>query len=400
MSFFREVTRDWLQRLEDLITGLRTDVDGLVAGSGGTVSTLGGTSTDNAVTRYNGTGGTSIQNSLVTIGDTGNVALPALATVDGRDVSVDGSTLDTLGTTVSTLSGVALKTNASAQVSGLSAKTALVGADVLLIEDSAASFAKKKTTFASIGNSLYSARDSIWDPPSSPSADDDEFTVDTLASGAWTTSFTRDGAVDMTATVATGHYRSSVIGSTLFLQVLKTDNFTMHKTVAGALSTDQLWFMAYGGIGDYPSSQPLVTFGLYKNSAGSIDFNNESIVRAANSNFRIESVAKVASVTNSNNVGSQFDAGVTGFDGLYLRVNHGSAAANNAYGGAWKRNGLYTGHLAGLNGPQFNASTDRVAMSVFTSPHTQDPQTGVGQSLIAFHMMRRMNTNSVWFAQA
>lgn len=45
-------------------------------------------STDNAIIRYNGTSGQSAQGSLVTIGDTGNISVPALATVDGVDISV------------------------------------------------------------------------------------------------------------------------------------------------------------------------------------------------------------------------------------------------------------------------------------------------------------------------
>jgi hypothetical protein len=52
--------------------------------------------TDNAVARFDLATGKLVQNSLVTIGDTGNVSLPALATLDGRDVSVDGAALDAL----------------------------------------------------------------------------------------------------------------------------------------------------------------------------------------------------------------------------------------------------------------------------------------------------------------
>lgn len=50
--------------------------------------------TDNAITRYDGTTGKLVQNSVVTIDDSGNIALAALATVDGRDISVDGTALD------------------------------------------------------------------------------------------------------------------------------------------------------------------------------------------------------------------------------------------------------------------------------------------------------------------
>lgn len=59
--------------------------------------------TDNAVARFDGTTGKLVQNALVTIEDTGNVALPALATVDGRDVSVDGAQLDTNTSAITTL---------------------------------------------------------------------------------------------------------------------------------------------------------------------------------------------------------------------------------------------------------------------------------------------------------
>jgi hypothetical protein len=51
-------------------------------------------STDNAVCRYDGTTGKQGQDSLVIIDDSGNVSLPALATVDGRDISVDHAVYD------------------------------------------------------------------------------------------------------------------------------------------------------------------------------------------------------------------------------------------------------------------------------------------------------------------
>lgn len=53
-------------------------------------------STDTAIVRFNGTGGKIIQDSGVTIDGSNNISLPALSTVDGRDVSVDGAKLDTL----------------------------------------------------------------------------------------------------------------------------------------------------------------------------------------------------------------------------------------------------------------------------------------------------------------
>lgn len=64
-----------------------------VAGGGGAALADGGP--DNAIVTANGTAG-AIQVSLPTIDDTGNIGMPALATVDGRDLSVDGTKLDGL----------------------------------------------------------------------------------------------------------------------------------------------------------------------------------------------------------------------------------------------------------------------------------------------------------------
>ncbi len=65
-----------------------------IAGTGDVVGDA--SSTDNAITRFDGTTGKAIQNSVVTIDDTGNIA--TAGTVDGRDVSVDGTKLDTVET--------------------------------------------------------------------------------------------------------------------------------------------------------------------------------------------------------------------------------------------------------------------------------------------------------------
>ena len=58
----------------------------------GTGTTGPGSSTDNAVVRWNGTGGNSTQNSGVLIDDSNNITLSG--TVDGRDISTDGTKLD------------------------------------------------------------------------------------------------------------------------------------------------------------------------------------------------------------------------------------------------------------------------------------------------------------------
>ena len=61
-------------------------------GSGDVVGPAG--ATDNAIARYDGATGKLIQDSLVFLSDTGDISLPAFATVDGRDISIDGAILD------------------------------------------------------------------------------------------------------------------------------------------------------------------------------------------------------------------------------------------------------------------------------------------------------------------
>lgn len=67
-------------------------VDGVDVSALGALAVAGpGSATDNAVTRFDGTGGKTVQNSLVVIDDTGNITLPGGATFDGVDVSVLGA---------------------------------------------------------------------------------------------------------------------------------------------------------------------------------------------------------------------------------------------------------------------------------------------------------------------
>jgi hypothetical protein len=97
-----------------------------------------GSATDNAITRYDGTTGALVQDSLVTVSDTGSIALPALQTIDGRDVSVDGTVLDTLNAASVTAGtgltgGGVLNTSPSLAVSfGSSAGTVTQGNDARL----------------------------------------------------------------------------------------------------------------------------------------------------------------------------------------------------------------------------------------------------------------------------
>lgn len=91
-----------------------------------------GSSTDNAIARFDATTGKVLQNSLVTVDDSGNISLPALSTCDGRDVSVDGAALDALGAAYTAHAGSGGSSHANAVASG--AAGFMSGADKAILD--------------------------------------------------------------------------------------------------------------------------------------------------------------------------------------------------------------------------------------------------------------------------
>lgn len=248
-------------------------------------------------------------------------------------------------------------------------------------------------------------RDPIWDAPTTGNADNDEFDVDSAASGAWDVklssgvALTRDGAVDPTATVLTGHYRSSVVGSSLILQCRQNDSVILNKTVAAALSSNQLWVLGCSMPTEFSAaapSDPIIHFGFYKNSGGFLDFGNRMFVRTGNSNERYDMITQIAAgATTTIGANTHF---LEMHDGLAIRIDHGSAAAGNGCGFAFKRNGS-TGTMLGGNGPQYNASNDRIAIGLLSNPTS----TFNGNSNVFYmlHFMRRIPVSNPGFlAQA
>lgn len=247
-------------------------------------------------------------------------------------------------------------------------------------------------------------RDPIWDAPTISTADSDEFDVDTVASGAWTAtlsngqSMIRDGAVDPTQACATRHYRSSVVGGVLVLQIRQNESVFFHKTVAAALSSNQLWTIGIGlptepGTGS--ANDPGVAFGLYRNNAGFLDFSNQALVRTGSSAERIESLSVVAGGP-STNATNGFN--LVPMDGLALRIDHGSAAAGNMCGFGFRRGGALTGFLSNQS-VQYNLSTDRVAFNLMSN--SAGTLTGANNALFTVHFVRRVAvTNPGFLAQA
>lgn len=247
-------------------------------------------------------------------------------------------------------------------------------------------------------------RDPIWDAPTTSLPDSDEFTADTFASGAWTATLSsgavmvRDGAVDPTVACASGHYRSSMVGGVLIVQIRQNESVFFHKQVAAALSSNQIWTLGIGmptEPGTASANNPVVSLGLYRQNGAFLDFSNRSLVRTGSSLERIESLAVVAGapVTQSTNSFT-----LVPMDGLAVRIDHGSAAAGNMCAFGFRRAGVLTGFLQN-NGVQFNLSTDRVGINLFSN--SAGTLTGANNALFTLHHLRRIPANNPGFlAQA
>jgi len=85
----------WDTPIDNMLADYRA---GSLGGGGGGAITGPGSSTDNALVRWNGTAGTALQNGATTEDDSGNVTvngnIAVTGTVDGRDVATDGTKLD------------------------------------------------------------------------------------------------------------------------------------------------------------------------------------------------------------------------------------------------------------------------------------------------------------------
>lgn len=372
MAFFRETVREWLQRLEDLITGLRSDVDDLEAGAGTGDFNGPVTSTDNAVVRFDGTDGSTGQNSLVTISDAGSISLPSAQTVDGRDVSADGAALDAAVITVAAN---------SAAISSLQAIDA-------------------------------SRRDAIWDPPTVAGANDEEFTSDPLVSQAvWTLSqeggasaMIRDGAISLTTAVASGHFRSSVIGSALYVQIRANEACVLWRTVAAALSVDSIWFAGMGCLTENASgvtNNPKMGLAMFKNSAGGPDYQNAARIRTGTNGDRLELITHIANVLTTNVVGATTVGHPYQLDGLAIRVNATSSASGNFGGFSWRRNGSIATMPPGQSA-QYNSASDKVGFYLHSNPTNGVTATvaTVSNTIFAIHFLRAVPAASGWLAQS
>lgn len=94
---YRQLTVTYLDHKTGFTNGDEVIMYFAPAGTAGSM-TGPGSSTDNAVARFDGVGGVTLQDSGVTVDDTNNLTVPGnivvTGTVDGRDVATDGTKLD------------------------------------------------------------------------------------------------------------------------------------------------------------------------------------------------------------------------------------------------------------------------------------------------------------------
>lgn len=247
---------------------------------------------------------------------------------------------------------------------------------------------------------LYNLRDPVWDPPTTGSPDDDEFTTDTFASGAWTMNFTRAGAIDITQDIASGTYRSTCISGTLYVQVRRNEQLAAFKTFSGALTTDQLWYCGIGlptESGTGLVNNPQFTMGFYKNLAGGLDNNNRAGVRTASAADRLENFAVTGGGIVFLTSGGTWPVGQFQTHGLGAFVRHGTTGAFNFAGFGFGRNGAYN-TLQGGQSVQYNASTDKIALLMLANS-TNTPTTK-NFVMFALHFVRRVAAGSgIWIAR-
>jgi hypothetical protein len=176
----------------------------------------------------------------------------------------------------------------SAQISALTAKTTLVAADVIPIEDSAASDAKKKVTASDLASyvaTTYGARNPYLVPPTSPDAINDEFdtysgwSMYNLTSAAAMTD-DGDGSIDPWTAPASGHFRRYNANSHLFLQFPNAAAaIIMYKSITIAANTLlwARWSSPMAMTSNTNTDEVNVSFGVWKDNGSGVPSSTDAI---------------------------------------------------------------------------------------------------------------------------
>lgn len=189
-------------------------------------------------------------------------------------------------------------------------------------------------------------RNSVWDPPLSPDAMDQEFTTDPFIGGTWVarhwgftnTTLTRVGNVDVSTKPSSGTFRSTLAGSTVFVQTNDGESvlFTRSLGISGATAGDQLWMIGVGYVAmvSPTAGSPFYNLHAFADSGGNPDDNNRAFCGAWNPNSNGVSCDFHSGVVSGGvfSQGPQFisdSMGVTGMPGFFMRKGASQLTGSN-----------------------------------------------------------------------
>lgn len=352
---------------------------------------------------------TSIANASAVTGATVTAALTTL----NAAITAANATIAALTSTAIANASAVTGATVTAALTTLSAAITAANATIAALTSTSianASSISGATVTAALNSLLASrgARDPIWDAPTVAGPNDEEFNTDVLAAGTWSialtaslgTPMTRDGAIDLTQNVASGHYRSSAIGGTLYVQLRQNEEVMIWKTIAAAQSGNLLWFAGVGfqnEIGTASAVDPRCSLQWCNNNAGVPSFADRAFIRTTSSGEAYQMLTVTAGATISNVSTNTFT--LMPLQGLALHINHGSAAAGNVGAFGFARNGTLATVCNG-NGQQFNAANSKIVFNLQANT-AQPPVSGVNNCMFALHFMRSIDLAAgQWIAQA
>lgn len=228
---------------------------------------------------------------IATVDDTPAPLTVGASTIVGRKASGDIAALTpTESKVILSLDQLTNDAQTKAAINtAYSAKSPVVGADVVYVGDSASSYVIKKATLSDLASLLQQSTGNPYiDIPASPNAFDDEFlagsnpdlslrpnayTVKNANTGA---TLTRSGNIDPwnTSGPAGNTYWSTIIGSWLYIQGPVNVQLDIFKTVS--LSAGDTYFMRMGGTFHFATTTNgrYNELGFYGPGANGLDNNN------------------------------------------------------------------------------------------------------------------------------
>jgi len=282
----------------DGVGGGWVDAGSLGGGGGGDFSGPG-SSTDNALIRFDGTGGKTGQNGQTTEDDSGNVTvngnITVTGTVDGRDVAADGTKLDGIEASADvtdtanvTAAGALMDSEVDADLKTLSlpASTTISTFGASLVDDASASAAR--TTLGLVIGTDVQAHSAVLDATTASFTTADETKLDGIETGADVT--------DTANVTAAGALMDSEVDANLKTLTLP------------ASTTISTWGASL--VDDATASAARTTLGLaigvdVQNHSSVLDATTASYTTALNSKLSgIETGADVTDATNVNAAGA------------------------------------------------------------------------------------------------